>query len=44
MDGKMQNFSFEAAECENLRQAGCAHGQDLISERLIRHNIKPGVA
>jgi hypothetical protein len=41
----MQNFSFEAAECENLRQAGCAHGQDLIPERLTsRHNNKAEVA
>jgi hypothetical protein len=40
----MQNFSFEAAKRGDLRQAGCAHGQDLIPERLIRHNIKPEVA
>ncbi|WP_292524335.1 hypothetical protein [Mesorhizobium sp.] len=40
----MQNFSFEAAERRNLRQAGCAYGQDLIPERLTRHNIKPEVA
>ncbi|WP_287211773.1 hypothetical protein [Mesorhizobium sp.] len=41
----MQNFSFEAAERGILRQAGCAHGQDLIPERLTsRHNNKAEVA
>jgi hypothetical protein len=41
----MQNFSFEAAERRNLRQAGCAYGQDLIPERVTsRHNNKAEVA
>ncbi|CAH2403734.1 hypothetical protein [Mesorhizobium escarrei] len=41
----MQNFSFEAAERENLRQADVARGQDLIPERVTsRHNNKAEVA
>jgi hypothetical protein len=41
----MQNFSFEAAECQNLREAGCAHRRDVIPERLTsRHNNKAEVA
>ncbi|SJM30665.1 MULTISPECIES: hypothetical protein [Mesorhizobium] len=41
----MQNFSFEAAERENLRQAGGARRQDLIPERVTsRHNNKAEVA
>ncbi|WP_352959018.1 hypothetical protein [Mesorhizobium sp. M1393] len=41
----MQNFSFEAAERENLREAGCTRREDLIPERLTsRHNNKAEVA
>ncbi|WP_292185966.1 hypothetical protein [Mesorhizobium sp.] len=44
MTEDMQNFSFEAAECESLRQAG-ARRQDLIPERVTsRHNNKAEVA
>jgi hypothetical protein len=45
MDGDMQNFSFEAIERENLREAGCAHRREVTPERLTsRHNNKAEVA
>ncbi|MGX9176843.1 hypothetical protein [Mesorhizobium sp. BHbdii] len=40
----MQNFSFEAAERENLHEAVCAHRRVVIVERLSRHNNRAEVA
>ncbi|WP_292622716.1 hypothetical protein [Mesorhizobium sp.] len=41
----MRNFSFEAAECENLRETVYAHRRVVIVERLTsRHNNKAEVA
>ncbi|MGX9115624.1 hypothetical protein ACWTU6_02850 [Mesorhizobium sp. BHbsci] len=41
----MQNFSFEAAEREDLREAVCAHRRVVIVEMLTsRHNNKAEVA
>ncbi|WP_287086358.1 hypothetical protein [Mesorhizobium sp.] len=40
----MQNFNFEAAKRENLRQAGCAHRRAVIPKRLTRHNNMAEVA
>jgi hypothetical protein len=40
----MQNFSFEAAERENLREAVHARRRHMAPERLIRHNNKAEVA
>jgi hypothetical protein len=45
MDRDMRNFSFEAAERENLREAAYAHRRVVIVERLTsRHNNKAEVA